>query len=146
MRGSFSNNQPHMMCRSCGNNPASIQVLLTFSLDRLITHPWSSYFFIQVISDAWWLEVYFLSIYFSFALAFHVSYVVLSTITYISNLWLITIIIVARLPLLSIHPFIHPSIHQCLHCVDERSSALCVECARHHNDIKAFRSHELVRW
>lgn len=32
---------------------------------------------------------------------------------------------------------------RCLHCVEDRSF-LCLDCARHHNEINIFRTHELV--
>ena len=40
----------------------------------------------------------------------------------------------------------NPATYQCVHCerFEDRPSLLCLDCARRHNEVAAFRKHELV--
>ena len=40
----------------------------------------------------------------------------------------------------------NPATYQCTHCerYDERPSLLCLDCARRHSEVAAFRNHEMV--
>ena len=40
----------------------------------------------------------------------------------------------------------NPATYQCTHCerYDERPSLLCLDCARRHSEVAAFRNHEII--